>query len=217
MHVLLVVNTRLYRDGLAAILRSSKQFSTVTIASTLDDALTSVRSTQPDIVLVDMTTSVSLHVLRALTHVTPSLSVIALPVETDAEIIACAEAGAVGFLSPSASAVDLESTVASVARGELHCSPQTARRLLNRVTDLAGSKRILAEHPILTRREKEVVDLIEAGFSNKEIAQRLFITVATAKNHVHNILEKLQLSRRGEVAARLRPSFVRISFPSTTR
>ena len=93
----------------------------------------------------------------------------------------------------------------SVARGEMLCSPRLAATLLRRVATLARGTRRLG--PVqLTPRELEIVELIDEGLSNKAIATRLSIELATVKNHVHNILEKLEVSSRAAAAARVRAS-----------
>ena len=84
------------------------------------------------------------------------------------------------------------------------CSPRVAATLLRRVTALAAGDRSREEDVRLTARELEILELLERGMSNKDIARHLGIEVATAKNHVHNILGKLQVHGRGQAAARIR-------------
>jgi DNA-binding NarL/FixJ family response regulator len=98
---------------------------------------------------------------------------------------------------------DLVDAVERAARGELQCSPQVAGTLIRRLAWRAAAGATLIPSP-LTARESEIVRLIDEGLSNKEIAVRLGIEVATVKNHVHNLLEKLRVRRRSEAAARLR-------------
>jgi DNA-binding NarL/FixJ family response regulator len=86
----------------------------------------------------------------------------------------------------------------------MDCSPRLVGRLAERVANLAVQVDSRASDPRLTRRESEIVFLIEKGLSNKQIAGRLSIQLCTVKNHVHRILEKLDVSRRGEVAAQAR-------------
>jgi DNA-binding NarL/FixJ family response regulator len=99
-----------------------------------------------------------------------------------------------GFVGLDGSIADVVAAVQSAIRGELECSPRTAGMLLRRVS--AAST--LDE---LTRREREIMRLMTDGLSNKQIARALDIRVATVKNHVHSILGKLGVQRRGEVAA----------------
>ena len=86
----------------------------------------------------------------------------------------------------------------SVSHDELLCSPEIAATLLRRVHAQASERGLEREPDRLTRREHEVLELIGEGLSNKEIARSLRISCATVKNHVHNVLEKLQIHRRGE-------------------
>jgi len=101
-------------------------------------------------------------------------------------------------------------------RGEAVCSPRVAGALLRRIAALATDGRSDRVPAHLTKREREIMGLIDEGLSNKEIAKRLRIEVATVKNHVHNILEKLQVHRRGEAAARVRAALPRRAVGSDT-
>jgi DNA-binding NarL/FixJ family response regulator len=121
--------------------------------------------------------------------------------EVDGDVLGWAEAGVDGLIEQSASLESLMSAIVRVAAGESVCSPSMTATLLRRVSDAARrhpEQLALAE---LTTREREIVRLLARGLSNKEIATDLRIGLSTVKNHVHNILEKLQLRRRSEVAA----------------
>ena len=122
---------------------------------------------------------------------------------TDDDVIAWAEVGAVGYVSREASIEDLATTIEGVAKGETICSPRITTLLFQRVATLAHEGRPDQPRPRLTPREREVARLIQRGHSNKEIASELHIEVATVKNHVHSILKKLEIRRRGEAVARL--------------
>ena len=119
-------------------------------------------------------------------------------------MIACAEAGASGYVPRDGTVDDLETVVESVARGEIECSPRIAASLLRRVGALAAELRGPSPNSSLTAREQEVAELLDQGLTNKEIAQQLSIAVPTVKNHVHRILDKLHVHRRTEAAARLK-------------
>jgi DNA-binding NarL/FixJ family response regulator len=106
-------------------------------------------------------------------------------------------------VSREATLAELLDGVEAAARGEALVSEPVAAALIRRVASVAG-ERTVANGTLLTRREREIVRLIGDGLSNKEIATSLQIELATVKNHVHNILEKLHVARRGEAAARLR-------------
>lgn len=118
----------------------------------------------------------------------------------------CAESGVLGYLSPDASAGDLLDTMERVGSGELSCPPEVVRTLFRYMsTQPSSGSPPTASDSVdeLTRRERDVVDLIAQGLSNKQIAQRLSIEVATVKSHVHRILYKLNLQRRAQIVALL--------------
>ena len=205
VRVAIVDDTRLCREGLAHILTREEHVSVAGMAGRLDESLALVRDLRPDVILLRMATSESLLILRAIVEVTPMAKVVVLGVsEGEDEVVACAEAGAAGYLLRDGSVADLVAAIQSVASGETLCSPRIAATLLRRVAVLAAERQSLATLAHLTRRETEIVELIDQGLSNKEIARRLTIEVRTVKNHVHNVLEKLQVHRRGEAAARIR-------------
>jgi DNA-binding NarL/FixJ family response regulator len=116
----------------------------------------------------------------------------------DAEVIAACEAGATGYMLEDAGLADLLQQVRASSSGETPCSPRVAALLFARLRQRARELQQLqaGERPRLTRRELQVVALIDHDLSNKEIAVRLGIEVQTVKNHVHNILEKLELDGR---------------------
>jgi two-component system, NarL family, nitrate/nitrite response regulator NarL len=123
--------------------------------------------------------------------------------DSDIEVLACARAGAAGFLPLESGPSELVAAIESIRRDELVCSPHVAALLFRgqakRAPGLAG-----AETTHLTAREAEVLALIDRGLSNKEIAAQLSLSLTTVKNHVHRILEKLHVRRRGAAAARVR-------------
>ncbi len=205
IRVLPVAEVRLYREGLASSLACRENMVVVGTATTRDEALTLVASAQPDIVVLDMATRDGLEIVRAITSTAPSVKVIAFAIEgLDREILACAEAGVAGYVHCQASMDDLVAAIESVMRGELLCAPRTAAMLLRRVASLAKGEPEQLGKLRLTAREREIVMLIDGGLSNKEIAQKLKIEVATVKNHVHSILEKLHVTTRAEAVAHLR-------------
>lgn len=204
--VLLVDHVCLSREGLARLLRSDQWAGEVRTAADAQAAVHSLRSFLPDVVLLNLASLDGLTTLAAIRMVAPAVPVVALAVtDTDDEIVSYAEAGVTGFVPQHGTLEDLELTLASVVRGEAMCPPRIAAALLRRVSTLADQR---SDTTHLTPREREVLVLIEQGFSNKQIAQRLNIEVRTVKNHVHNLLEKLQVRRRGEAAARLRSTRV---------
>jgi DNA-binding NarL/FixJ family response regulator len=203
--LLIVDNTRLYREGLAKSLIEDASIGAVETAVGVDEAFRHLDISSFDIVLVNLATAESIDVIGALARAVAPVPVVALSVSDNTdEVIACAEAGVLGYLDRCGSLADLMAVIYGAIRGETLCSPRVTATLVRRVATLAAERRSWNSPGHLTPREGEVLLLIEQGLSNKEIARRLSIEVRTVKNHVHNILEKLQVHRRGEAAARMR-------------
>lgn len=203
--VLIVAEIRLYREGLAEMLGAEPGIEIVGTAAGADAAVRMLRSLAPDIVLLDMAIPDNAWLVRALVAAVPGTRVVALAVpEIGREVLACAEAGVAGYVTRDASIEDVVAAVESAARGEVLCSPRIVATLFERIATLALERSPASIESRLTSRELEILDLIDQGLSNKEIARRLTIELSTVKNHVHNILEKLNVSRRGEAAARHR-------------
>ena len=199
--VIVAAEIRLYRDGLADALTRAEGINVAAVACDADGAVAAAERAQPDVLLLDISMEHAFPALRALAERVPATRVVVLGISND-EILECAEAGMAGFVTSDQSIDELITTVNQVAAGELPCSPQTAALLLRRVQTLANAHRVT---PVaLTSREHEIATLIEEGLSNKQIAARLSIQLATVKNHVHNILEKLHVERRTEAAAWVR-------------
>jgi DNA-binding NarL/FixJ family response regulator len=195
---------RLYCEGLACLLAREQHIEVVGTGYEGDEIVARVKALDPDVVLLDPTIPDGMETIRELA-LSLEMRVIALGCpENDVDTIACAEAGVSGFLTPDASISDLIATIHGASEGELLCSPKLAGVLLRRVTALAAGRSGDAPASALTMRELQVVRLIDAGLSNKQIAQKLEIELSTVKHHVHHILEKLEVERRGEAVARLR-------------
>lgn len=198
--VFIVDDNRLLREGLAFMLAEQTGLTVAGSAENGTDALRQIRDLRPDVVLVDIGIPANdgIEVTRTLRQDLPEVKVIILgmPDLTD-EIMACIEAGAAGYVLKESSFDYLVDTIRLASRCESFCSPRVAGSLFSRVAELVGER--IPQSPVqLTRREVEIVNRIAEGLSNKEIAQRLSIEVQTVKNHVHNILDKLQLHNRLE-------------------
>jgi len=198
LRTVVVSDIRIFREGLAALL-AERGFE-VAVAVDASSGLESIRAHRPKVALVDAAVPAAIDLIRE----AGSTRVVVFGLgDTEEEVVACAEAGASGYVARDDSFDDLVAALESAARSELLCSPRMAAVLLRRVSTLAVEWRGGATRR-LTPREREIVELIDEGLSNKEIARRLSIELATVKNHVHNILEKLQVRRRGEAVAYVR-------------
>ena len=193
----------LYREGLAEGLRRYEKLDVVGVLGDGGDALSRLGELRPQVILLDSTIDESRLFLQEIVREVPDSRTVALAL-AESEIVSWAEAGAWSYVTRDASIAELVDAAVSAVRGEVRCSPRVAGSLFRRVSRLAAAAETAPAYTHLTAREREIVELIDEGLSNKEIAARLFIELATVKNHVHNILEKLNVARRGEAAAKVR-------------
>jgi DNA-binding NarL/FixJ family response regulator len=189
---------------LAASLTRDGRLHVAAVVS-LDEAGEAILRLAPDAVVVDASTSHGLALARQIKCADPTLPVIGFGIsESPADVIRCAEAGIAGFIDQNGSVDSLVAVVCDALRGEFHCSPRVSKILCAHVARLAdhGSRAPSS----LTPREIEIAGLVAEGMSNKEIAKGLHIGPTTVKNHVHNILDKLNVRRRAAIAGRVADS-----------
>lgn len=158
----------------------------------------------PDLVIIDASRPATLAAARMLACAAPGIRIIGFGIGGHDEALAGAEAGITAFVGQEGSVADIQEAALRALRGEAVCSPQLTAKLLARLASLAIGAQAVEALPALTGREREIAQLVGDGLSNKEIAHRLGISPATVKNHVHTILDKLDLTRRSSVGARLR-------------
>jgi two-component system, NarL family, nitrate/nitrite response regulator NarL len=200
--VVVVAEIRLYREGLADMLRGEPGMDVAATASGVDEAVRALREHEPDVVLIDMAIPDNAWVVRGLVAAVPGTRVVALAVpEVEREVLACAEAGVAGYVPREGSADELVDTLRHAVRGEALCSPAIVGTLFRQVAALATDRRPRTAVGRLTARERQIMQLVDRGLTNREIASRLGIELSTVKNHIHNILDKLQVRRRAEAAA----------------
>ncbi|WP_069163771.1 LuxR C-terminal-related transcriptional regulator [Nocardia altamirensis] len=204
--LLIVDDCRLYRDGLAASI--AREFATGSVR-TADDSASMVRALSqraPEVILLNLASADSRAVMQAARRHSPESRLIVLGVSEEDEvgIVACAEAGVRGYHLRSGSLADLLDLVDSVLAGESLCSPRIAAVLLRRVSALADQGRSERKELVLTERENQILQLVELGLSNRDIATKLCIEIPTVKNHVHSLLSKLGVRRRADAAAVMR-------------
>ena len=211
IRILVVCDIRLYRDGLKEALEQRPNVTVVATAADCNVALGQSHACRPTVVLLEMGVPGSRELIPKLLDINPTGKIVVLGItEEPLAVLACIEAGVSGYVPRDATLDVLIETVEAVARDEVVCSPRITATLFRRVAALAGKLPAAGGDDALTDRELEIVCLIDDGLSNKEIARRLRVKVPTIKNHVHHILEKLGVHRRGAAAAVLRRSRARL-------
>ena len=173
-----------------------------------------IQDVEPDIVLLDVGMAHGPPLAREIRQEVARTKVIALAVsDTSADAISWAGAGVSGYITRDQAIEDLVATIERAARGEIVCPQEVVASLLE---GLAGQDRENTASPKsrlerLTMREAEILTLIEAGMSNKEIARALSVSLSTIKNHVHSVLRKLEVTHRFDAARQLRLSAARLA------
>jgi two-component system nitrate/nitrite response regulator NarL len=205
--VFLVLHVRACAEALMSAMARAAGLQVVGAGPFDSSTLALIASTAPTVIVADSEMVIGSRFVYAVTEHSPRSVVVAFGVrEESLEILACAEAGVAGLVPLDASLDDLVRVVVGVARGEFPASPRVAAAILRHVARhgvqrVEGSAR---QSRALTMREMDIVRLVSRGKSNKEIAGSLGIEVATAKNHMHRILEKLGVARRGAIAQAVR-------------
>jgi DNA-binding NarL/FixJ family response regulator len=212
--VLVVSEIRLLGEGLTQALGRDEVVKMFQPSADLANALARIPELHPDIVLLDAAISSGPTSIGRILSAAPQVRVVVFAVaETTEDIIAWVEAGVAGYIPRTTALSDVAQLLAAIMRNEQACSARVAAGLIRRLRSVVSTARGRGESrtlPTLTAREMQVIELISAGLSNKDIARRLNIGVATTKSHVHNLLGKLKLQRRGQVAPwmrDLRPRF----------
>ena len=203
VRVFVASDVRVYREGLSRLVATEDGLELAGAAKTTESASRLRRGSQPDVVLVDATRRSDLMAAREIASAAGEghMVVLVAPDQND-DLLALAGVGASGFLSWEASSNQLVEVLSRAAHGESPCSPDVAEGLLRRERE-----KLEEDSPSggsLTKRESQIAELVVDGLSNKAIASSLCIELATVKNHVHKILEKLKVHSRGEAAAKLR-------------
>ncbi|HEX8053044.1 MAG TPA: response regulator transcription factor [Thermoleophilaceae bacterium] len=199
-----VGGSALYRESIRRVLDDAGGLEVVGTAASLAEAAPLVERAHPDVLVVDLQWERDLAGLASIKERHPDLRVVVLGVDGDeATVVGCAAAGVMGYLARETTAADLVKAIRQVAKGELACPPAIVETLVRGLSRRPG-RTATAALDGLTRRERDVIDLLGLGLTNKQIAERLCIQVATVKSHVHSILTKLGLARRAEVVALMR-------------
>ena len=205
MNIIVLTPLRLLGDGLAACFKSRRDLHTVTVVNDLAKLGDRLSQNETQAVLVDVALGIDLFDVRGIAVEWPDVPLIAVGLnEQRQEVIACGRAGYAGYVTRDASIDALCDTLNDIVSGRFSCPPEISSGLLRALFRSDPQSEESESDPPLTRRESEVLELLGRGFSNKEIASELCLSVATVKHHVHHVLEKMQLERRAQAMRRVR-------------
>ena len=203
IRVLVVDDHALFRRGLQMVLEQEPDIEVVGEAGDGTEAVAQAVDTLPDIVLMDvrMPKRGGIDACTAIHEVVPSTKIIMLTIsDEEADLYDAIKAGAMGYLLKEISIEEVASAIRAVHGGQSLISPSMASKLLTEFASVIKrtDDRQQVPTPRLTDREMEVLKLVAKGLNNRDIAKQLFISENTVKNHIRNILEKLQLHSRME-------------------
>jgi len=204
--ILLIEDNRLLRDGIAAMLSKQQDMRVVATVSNGENIITLMEKLKANIVLLDLglRNRNSLHLVKLIRKSFHDAKIIVMdliPLQTD--VFEFVQAGVSGFILKDANVADFYNTIRTVFQGAQILPPNLTGTLFSQIVDHAvnvATPSAIAESVTMTKREKQVIELIADGSSNKEIALKLHLSPYTVKSHVHNILEKLALNTRVQIA-----------------
>src|SRR6266545_1927146 len=198
VRVMVVDDHPVWRDGVRSDLEASGKAVVVAEASDGGEAIERAREAMPELVLMDLNlpTVRGVEAIRRIVEESPHVKVLVLSASgEEADVLEAVKVGASGYLLKSATAAEVAEAVTRVRAGEPVFSPSLAALVLGEFRRMSSA----ATEPGLTARETEVLKLVAKGYTYREIADKLVISVKTVQNHVQNILTKLQLSKRYEL------------------
>lgn len=207
IRVSVIDDRRLFREAIASRLSVEEEIELAASTDRLRNLIEVARTRPVDVVLIDLSSGQqrSVAIIWDIKSYLPDTRVIALGADGDQQtLLKCVEAGASGYIGTSTSYAGLLETIREVHAGRTPCSQALLLQVIQRISQL-GEEQANPQAPEragLSAREIEIVKLIALGLINKQISQRLGIKLSTVKNHVHNILQKLQVSRRKDTVQR---------------
>jgi two-component system NarL family response regulator len=205
IRILIIEDNRVLRDGLTVMLNEQPDMHVVATIGSGNNVLLKASETKPHVILLDvgLKNYNELSVVESVRKNLPDAKVIGMGfIPSQSDIVEFVAAGASGFILKDASIKEFLRTIQSIAKGAKVLPPSLTDSLFSHVVDLAvRNKKVKPSSAVrMTNREREIIALIADGLSNKEIAQRLNIATHTVKSHVHNIMEKLALHSRLQIA-----------------
>ena len=212
IQILLIEDNRLLRDGIVSMLKKQPDMHVIATVGHGENILITIGQHKPNIILVDLglRNQNSLQIVKLSKRNFPGTKIIVMDlVPLQADVFEFVQAGVSGFILKDASIAEFYKTIRSVYKGLQVLPHHLTGSLFSQIVEHAinGSKpSVIADAVRMTKRERQVIELIAEGFTNKEIAQKLHLSTYTVKSHVHNILEKLTLHTRVQIAKHARLS-----------
>jgi len=210
--ILLIEDNRLLREGLAAMIKKQEDMNVVETVGNGENILSIMGKLKPDVLLLDLglRNRSSLNLVKLVKKNYSGTKIIVMDlIPLQADVLEFVQAGVSGFILKDATVNDFLKTIRSVVKGLQVLPPNLTGSLFSQIVEYAVNKTSptdIIESVRMTKREKQVIELISEGHTNKEIAQELHLSTYTVKSHVHNILEKLALSTRVQIAKYLHDS-----------
>lgn len=203
--LLLVEDNRILRDGMMTMFKPYKDIKILASSGNNENTILKIHRLKPDVILLDLglRSQNSLRMVEVVKKEFPEARVIVMDlVPVQGDILQFVKAGASGFILKDASMDEFLNTIRSVASGEKILPNHLTHSLFSQIIEFAIKKgrTKLKDAVRMTKREKQVIELISDALTNNEISARLNISAFTVKSHVHNILEKLALHSRLEIA-----------------
>ena len=208
IRLLLIEDNRLLREGITSFIKESSDIRMATAPRTDENISQKIQNFKPTVVLLDLgvRSQNNLHLVKTVRNASSATKIIVMGlIPTQGDILDFVRAGVSGFILKDATNGDFLKTIRSVAQGAKVLPSKLTGSLFSGIAELTVSRAkesssILMESVRMTRRERQVMELIYKGMTNKEIAEQLHLSTYTVKSHVHNILEKLALHTRVQIA-----------------
>jgi len=206
IRILLIEDNRLLREGISALLKKQPDMNVVTTVGNGENILELISKLKPNIVLLDLglRSQNSFQVVKLIKKDFLETKIIVMDlIPLQADVFEFVQAGVSGFMLKDISVAEFLKTIRSVYEGAQVLPPHLTGSLFSQIVEHAinGSKPSIIDASVrMTKRERQVIELVADGFTNKEIAQNLHLSTYTVKSHVHNILEKLSLNTRVQIA-----------------
>ena len=209
IRLLLIEDNRLLREGLTVVLKKQKDMNVIETVGDGENIMMIMNKYKPEVILLDLglRSRSSLNLVKLVKKNFPATKVIMMDlIPMQADVFEFVQVGVSGFILKDATVNDFLKTIRSVSQGLQILPSNLTGSLFSQIVEYAvhGSKpSVIIDSVRMTKREKQVIELIAEGYTNKEIAQKLHLSTHTVKSHVHNILEKLSLNTRVQIAKHL--------------